>query len=304
MRKFFLFIGKFVFGYFAIALLLRILWFWVSPLMLTRNTISKDIHTIVIGASNGECSWDDELIMGSKNLAYSGKSYLSNLTNLRYAVEYNECTIDTVIVCAGVPSFLYYTKDDLGRIERIISDEKTSVLSKEEFYLCHRDELLYWKTFFTTSPLLVSPQRPMGAYLPLHRDKLGDPKAYESIHRRLSECGGKDGFTEIYIREHCGLQVKGLKKIKEYCDAHNIVMVLYHSPIYKIPDMVSDRGYKNLILSEYGDSVLIADYSRFQFPDTTYYADLEHINAKGAKYFSKFIRNNGLKLQYSIDYCK
>lgn len=304
MKKFILFIGLFVVGYFATVTVSRAIWYWASPSMLSRNVIKGNIHTILIGASNGECSWDDGIILGSRNLAKSGRTYLSNLTTLKYAIEYNDCSVDTVIVCAGVPSFLYYTKDDLGQFERIISDEKTSVLSKKEFYLCHRDEFLYWKAFFTTSPLLSSPQRPMGEYLPLDRDKLGDPKAYESINRRLSECGGKDGFTEAYIREHCILQVKALKKIKEYCDTHNIIMVLYHSPIYKIPDMVSDKGYKNFILSELGDSVLIADYSRFQFPDTTYYADLEHINAKGAELFSKYIRCNGLKIQYGIDYCK
>lgn len=73
---------------------------------------------------------------------------------------------------------------------------------------------------------------------------------------------------------------------------------------HKIPDMIDDSGYRQLIRAELGDSALIADYSRFEFPDSTYYGDLEHLNFRGARYFSKHIAKNGLELKYAIDYCK
>ena len=67
--------------------------------------------------------------------------------------------------------------------------------------------------------------------------------------------------------------------------------------------MIDDSGYRQLIRAELGDSALIADYSRFEFPDSTYYGDLEHLNSRGAKYFSNHIAREGLRLQYAVDYC-
>ncbi len=304
MKKFLLFIGTFILLYVLTVICLRVIWIELFPQILTKNVIDKNIHTIVIGASNGETSWNDSIIVGTKNLAQSGRTYMSNLTTLRYAVEYNECSIDTVIVCAGMPSFLYYTKDIIGKYERLISDEKTSLLSYEAFFNCHKDEGLYWKALLTQNPLLKTSRIPAGRFVKLERDKLGDPRAYESINKRLLEFGGKNGFTEEYIREHCRLQIMGLRMIHDYCERNNIVLILYNSPIYKIPDMVSDRGYKDFIHSEFGDSILIANYADYQFPDTSYYGDLEHVNCKGANLLSNDINNNGLNLQYSINYCK
>ena len=57
----------------------------------------------------------------------------------------------------------------------------------------------------------------------------------------------------------------------------------------EIPDRVNDWGYRELIREELGDSTLVADYSRFVFPDDSYYGDLEHLNRKGATYFSEHI---------------
>ena len=68
--------------------------------------------------------------------------------------------------------------------------------------------------------------------------------------------------------------------------------------------MVSDKGYRQLICSELGDSTLVAEYTRFEVPDSTYYRDLEHLNTKGALYFGEHIVRDGLQLQYAVDYCK
>ena len=66
---------------------------------------------------------------------------------------------------------------------------------------------------------------------------------------------------------------------------------------------MSDEGYRKLICSALGDSTLVAEYSRFVVPDSTYYGDLEHLNTKGAIYFAEHVVRDGLQLQYAIDYC-
>ena len=65
--------------------------------------------------------------------------------------------------------------------------------------------------------------------------------------------------------------------------------------------MASDKGYRQLLCSELGDSTLVADYSRFKVPDSTYFRDPEHLNTKGAQYFGEHIAREGLQLQYAID---
>ena len=115
---------------------------------------------------------------------------------------------------------------------------------------------------------------------------------------------GQDEISEQYIRDHYKYQVDFLREIGNYCRENHKVLIILSPPIYKIPDMIDDSGYRQLIRAELGDSALIADYSRFEFPDTTYYGDLEHLNFRGAEYFSKHIAKNGLELKYAIDYCK
>lgn len=305
MKKFLYFLGVFLSAYLTTLVATRFLWDTACHKTIVRNAVMPDAHTIVVGASNGECSWDDSILVGSQNLSLAGRSYLSNLTTLRYVFDYNDHNVvDTVIVCSGFPSFFYYTDNVLNRIDRLISDETSSILSQKEFFEIHKGYSEYWKLILTRTPLLTSTKRPFGEFVHYDRDKLGDPRVWDVLNRQLNLVGGKDGLTESYIRKNCRIQVYGLKKIKEFCDDHHLVMVLYHAPLYRIPEYVNDKGYKDYLLSEFGDSLLISDYSHFRFPDTTYYSDLEHINYKGALMLSNQIKRNGLRLQYSIDYCK
>lgn len=48
--------------------------------------------------------------------------------------------------------------------------------------------------------------------------------------------------------------------------------------------MIDDNGYLSLLRSELGDSLLIADYARFEFPDSSYFGDLEHLNHRGGAF--------------------
>lgn len=304
MKKFLLYVGIIVIGFFSIVAISRGLWYGVFPELLERNTIKSDVHTIVIGASNGERTWDDSVIPYSRNLSSAARSYLSNLTALRYAMEYNDkCSIDTVILCANFPSFLYYTDEVLNQPNRLINDEITSILSQSEFFHCHKNSTEYIKLLLLKSPVLNFKRSPIGQYAALEECKLADPRVYNQLNQQLLEVGGKYGLTESFIRNKCTIQVSGIRYIKDYCDSHGLVLIIFHSPLYKVTEMVSDKGYKDYLLSEFGDSLLIADYTHFEFPDTTYYYDLEHVRKCGAKMLSEHIRDNGLDLQYSIDYC-
>ena len=80
-------------------------------------------------------------------------------------------------------------------------------------------------------------------------------------------------------------------------------LAAHNQPRIQQAQTTSHSGYRQLIRAELGDSALIADYSRFEFPDSTYYGDLEHLNSRGAKYFSNHIAREGLRLQYAVDYC-
>ena len=73
-----------------------------------RNTLGKDIHTVVLGGSVGRAVWNDSIIPGSKNLCGSAMTFGGALNNLKWATEYNENKPDTVILAAGLVSVIYF----------------------------------------------------------------------------------------------------------------------------------------------------------------------------------------------------
>lgn len=301
MKKFIFLFLMFIGLCCCITLALRAVWVRTAPLTLKRNFIGNDIHYLVLGPSNGESAWNDKVIKHSYNLCASGTSFGSCYNKLKWVSEYNDNQVDTVVLCASMMSFLY--ERDSWLLPYV--EEADSKLDYWSFYDFFKNRLDYWKCALTSFPILNLDLRQFkGGFVNLKRDKINHPKRFDGINNILNMVGGKDGVTEQFLKDKCKYQLIFLRKIKEYCDKHDKTLVILSTPLYKISDMVSDSGYRRLLLSELGDSTLIADYSRFQLPDSTCFGDLEHLNYRGAEYFSKHIAENGLDLQYAIDYSK
>ena len=309
MRKF-LKLTCFFWLFFILAIAsIRLVWILVTPHFMERNVLGKEIHTVVLGGSVGMSDWNDSIIPGSKNLCASAMTFGGALNNLKWATEYNENKPDTVILSAGLLSLVYfYDEVDLPFVLLNTKEEKRNVLNYPVFFENYKQFYAFWKYLLVSFPYdnFDAYKGIDGGYEIDTSNQINNPIAYDHINlviERAKEHEGQDLLSEEYLKTYFTYQLNNLRKIKEYCDAHQQTLIIFNTPTYKISDMVSDKGYRQLIRSELGDSTLVAEYTRFEVPDSTYYRDLEHLNAKGAQYFGEHIVREGLQLQYAIDYC-
>lgn len=289
---------------------IRIAWILVTPLIMERNVLDKDIHTVVLGGSVGMSDWNDSIIPGSKNLCASAMTFGGALNNLKWATEFNENKPDTVILSAGLLSLVYfYDVVDIPYVLLETREEKRNLLTYPDFFENCKQFKDYWEYVLVSFPYnnFDAYKGVEGGYEPNNSNEINNPIAYDHINlviERAKEYDGQGLLSEEYLKTHFSYQINNLRKIKEYCDAHGQTLIIFNTPTYKISDMVSDESYRRLICSELGDSTLVAEYTRFEVPDSTYYRDLEHLNTKGALYFGEYVAREGLQLQYAIDYCK
>ena len=288
---------------------IRIAWILLTPTIMEKNVLDKDIHTIVLGGSVGMADWNDSIIPGSKNLCGSAMTFGGALNNLRWATEFNENKPDTVILAAGLLSLVYfYDEVDVPFVLLKTSEEKRNVLTYPVFFENYKHYLDYWKYVLVSFPYknFDAFKGIEGGFASDNSNAINNPIAYDHINLVISRAKEYDGqglLSEDYLKTYFTYQLNNLREIKKYCDAHQQTFIILNTPLYKISDMVSDKGYRQLICSELGDSTLVAEYTRFEVPDSTYYRDLEHLNARGALYFGEHVVREGLQIQYAIDYC-
>ena len=288
---------------------IRIAWILVTPRIMARNTLGKDIHTVVLGGSVGRAAWNDSIISGSKNLCGHAMTFGDALNNLKWATEYNENKPDTVILAAGLVSVAYFF-DDVDVPEALLKrdEEKRNILNYSVFFNNYKHHFEYWEYILVSFPYknLEAYKGVEGDFSTQDHNEINHPLAFNQINtaiERAHEYDKQGNMSEEYLKTYFTYQLDNLHKIKEYCDAHQLTLIILNTPMYKILDMASDKGYRQLICSELGDSTLVADYSHFKVPDSTYYRDPEHLNIKGAQFFGEHIEKEGLELQYAIDFC-
>ena len=288
---------------------IRLVWILVAPHIMERNVLGEEIHTVVLGGSVGMTDWNDSIIPGSKNLCASAMTFGGALNNLKWATEFNENKPDTVILSAGLLSLVYfYDEVDMSMVLLKWAEEKRNVLTYPTFFENYKPYKDYWEYVLVSFPYKYFDglKNIDGGFKAQSFNEINNPIAYDHINlviERAKEFDDQGLLSEEYLKTHFKYQINNLCKIKEYCDAHGQTLIIFNTPTYRIPDIVSDEGYRKLICSELGDSTLVAEYSRFEVPDSTYYGDLEHLNTKGAIYFADHVVRDGLQLQYAIDYC-
>ena len=305
MKKFLIIICLFFFVLTVIIASIRFSWINKYPLVFENNFIDSFTNTIVLGPSNGVFAWNDTIIPFSRNLCGSANSLGACYNILKWSTEYKRVQADTIIICASFVAMVYNNDDEILFNLQNWNEERKNILNYNSFFYSLRNKWEYWEYLLFRFPV-VNFYNNVGydGYQHSDRNQLHHPMLFRQINRIIETAGGGGGFSESFLRSYCSFQIEFLKRIKEYCNEHKKTLIVLSTPVYKIPDMIDDSGYYSIIRSELGDSALIADYSRFEFPDSTYYADLEHLNSRGAEYFSKHIAQNGLELKYAIDYCK
>ena len=289
MKKFISDISKyFVFASTVIIILL------VATSIIARNTfdfsIPENKNILAIGNSRPEHALNDDILDNYFNLCQSGTAYFYDYVKLREISSRNP-HIDTVIIG--------YSYGDLNKKmdQWFAGEEKIKFKIRNHFFLFNPEDYLSLlranpidvltntpQAIFHNSKMAVKTYSNMGGYVFSERFKLK-----EAIARLDSAAPVRPPEDSIYQSEY-------LIKIYNYCQANNLTLVLLNVPSHDIlttrQNNLKERYYR--FASEHMPKALLVNHTEMKLPDN-YYADLAHLNHLGAKVYSEYLKENGLK---------
>lgn len=260
--------------------------------------LDENKNILVLGASSTECAINDTILTNYLNLSQSAEALIFTYVKLNEILKTN-MNIDTVL--------LAYSYDILleGRDEWIMGEIKMKDNISRYISFFNFDELKifipelsFWSTIvdlpYLNKKAIVSylankhdfsyTELRLGRYQYLIRDRLS-----VDIARRNEQ-------TTLNLNEYTHYskyQNEYLLKIIKLCKNYNVKLILINTPMYTsaISNFAINQFYQYHAL-HYLDIPFI-DCSSFVLDDSCY-ADVKHLNYKGAKVFSEFIKENGL----------
>ncbi|MBA6153592.1 hypothetical protein [Gelidibacter maritimus] len=281
------FIRKFsVFAFISIAILAIII---VVPFSIikqkARFEISDSANIVMFGHSHTECAYDDEIIPNFKNLASSGESYFYTFQKIKKTLSQNP-EIETV--------FVEFTNNQIDKV----MDEWTWGYDKMSFYLPvylpfleYQDvEILNDNNASTfRSTISVASRKNLFRFLKSDYDYSDEIGGFTSLNvsavdRILDTMDTNIQHNKTYSTSNVNLHY--LRKIIDYCRSEGKDVFLVRTPQHKKYKMLkNEEQFLSVRNSQFSDIDFI-DFNNNNLPNT-YYADLEHLNGKGATVLSK-----------------
>lgn len=259
--------------------------------------IAENRNVLLVGNSMGENGLNDSVITNWKNVCRGSDMYFTSYPMLKKCLEANP-NIDTVVITAGIPAFDVFNDKYVSVQKLRLWRSRVAFFDREE--LKDMFTVPDYSTFIT---FMLSDDRnsyfskpELGAYQYL-------PESPNTFTKDSIEKSNRGYYNPTYsdFTEGYSLQIKYLKKIISLCKQKRVTCVLMSFPIYEINRWYGTDGYMKL-LSTLDNNILIADYSRFNLPDKSYFIDINHLNYKGALYLSHDIMKKGLKCVTLRDY--
>ena len=225
----------------------------------------------------------------------SGFTNLDAYYELKYCLDKNDVSIDTVIFAQSIMNFIVYDDELYNMKSTIIYSEQLALLDYKQFFNTYRSCPNYYKTQIGSvrwiKSLLDSPYSK--GFSPIFKNKMSNAN-YHDVEGIIARTGGRDGLTSGFIREHYSLQVKWLKAISDLCEENEIVLTVWCPPLYHIPEIISSDGFYSILSEVLPPETLIADYTSYPLPDSSYFADPRHLGYKGAQFLSSEVAEKGL----------
>lgn len=262
--------------------------------------LRSNISIVFAGDSNVESAINDDLIPNSVNIASSGEAYLYSYVKIKALLK-NNSQIRTVFISYSPEKLNKFTEERwLFNEEFIIEKLKVYnylLTGPEKGIMIRRNSLAYFKGLLQSVPYnisgaakgyLNSPPHDnilnFGGYQYLIRNKLGediDRQNGELENEAQNKMVGKGEYQERY-----------LGMISDLCNQRSVKLILLSTPKYhpepgSIPglDLGSNPGFTSFHIR---DSIL--DMSEFHLPDSCF-ADISHLNYKGARLYSEYLNN-------------
>lgn len=278
--------------------LTSILWYSGNSIISSKGNFifDKNIRYLLIGHSHPQCAVNDSLIPGLKNIANSGEGYFYNYIKLKKVLSQNQ-QINTV--------FIEFTNNHIDTLMDTWTWGETYTarysflfpfLSAEDHKLLIKNNP---KGYVTTIPDVLKSNL-------LHitgndfdfTDEIGG-------YRRITEnrvdslLKGVDKKSKLSIEKEyptSKVSLKYLKKIITLCVENDKNVFLIRSPQHpELPIKFNENHFKKIRKDSFTE-VPFLDFTDFPVKSTQF-ADLEHLNYKGAFSFSLSIKRlleNGL----------
>lgn len=280
-------------GFFVAVILVIILVFFVTldSIISHGNYFSKadKKHTLVIGHSHAECSFNDSILPGVWNMGSSAESYFYTYLKCKTILEDNPGIKHVLIECSNnqvssrmdawtwedgfmqtkVASYgAFMSPGDLA----IIASKNPVGLIEAEGYALRRN-LQFVLKGHTDYP----EQANWGGFTSLRK---------ASVDSILAAGIPPWNTAELNFST---LSIDRLKRIVTLCHEQKIKIYLVRSPVHDAYPAGNEKEYQQLIEQEFA-SIPYLDFKQFPLNNDEF-ADLEHLNYKGARKFSMLFKD-------------
>ena len=264
--------------------------------------IPNDKNILIIGDSHTECSIDDSIFSRSVNISQSGTPYYYSYIKLKKFMSENK-SIDTVllsihpgVIGKSIDSVWVYNSNNItwkvsSVFNLIHKTDFEPFLFNIDFYLAFLKIPI--NNIQTLSQLLLSKQfnyksTNIGAYNKNLNNNLKEN--LKKINNRKMD-DGEIINPSLIQREY-------IERIIRFCNDRNTTIILISTPVYN-----PNRFYNpNIVINYLKDinlKIKLSDYSRLPLDDSCF-ADISHLNYKGAQMFSSYLNTNGIIITNEI----
>jgi|APTNR8051073442_1049403.scaffolds.fasta_scaffold00177_38 hypothetical protein len=249
----------------------------------------KDI--LIVGDSYTECAINDTLFMRATNMSQPAEAYLYTYLKLKKFLQVNP-HVDSVVVgfsALNLNTFAEDWYDEESRMQRSVS-RNFPLLRLNDLWLLFKRE-----PGFLFNSCLITYKDYIKRYV--QRRRISNLKQmnigkYLFLNRNLSNNTANELNWILKMMEptFSQTQIEYLRKIENLCNERKVSLILFYSPVHpSYPDSLK-RSVLTLYQKEFSQ-IPLADFSSFVLPDSCY-ADLQHLNYKGARIFSAHLEKN------------
>lgn len=270
--------------------------------------LSKETHTIFVGASHAACSFDPKQIPGSENIARSGEPIFFTYYKLRKVLSDNP-QIKRVYLSFGPIHISKY--QDINVFD---TNSNSRNMYLDYFFLLNEKDYRHFDWY--NEDFLVARSK-FNFGLPL--SYLRDLKLTFKLHRgtltnsSFNFWGGQILSNEVHLQPeyidkkiklyfYAGDELVGLspvaidhfRSIVQLCKEKNVQLMLVRTPLHKsfagkVPEYYN-REYELLVtdILAKSENIIMVDYSGLELKDE-FFLDGDHLNATGSAYFTKLL---------------
>ena len=252
----------------------------------SKVELSKNTNYIVLGHSHPEFAFNDSLINGFKNLGASGENYFYLYQKAKWII--HNTTLKTVFIeftnnCINVEmnNWMYGENFILKKFPKyfpIMSyNDKFQLLKKHPF------------NFLRSYPLGLSNQIQNVFKSQITISELG---GFNKLNRVISDSllNLKTITNRNQAQETSEINLHYLDKIIELCKQNHKEVIFVRSPQHpKYQGYANESLFQNIFRKKYRN-LTFYDFANFPLTDSCF-ADLEHLNYKGANQFSKWVNH-------------